>query len=222
MVKHISSLVLFNISPFSSPSQFATIETIVTSVSDEYPKYLRKHKPIFTLVCCVSFFILGFPMITEVCALLHSGFTVDTWAFSLHPLTLSLNTIFLHVKQSSGLQMSGAMIGTVGWVLLKGSCDRGQIQVSGDRRDDIAGWRLNRFCNIFCVCVCVCYRVGCTCSSWWTRLRPPIHWSSLLSLSWWGFRTSMVSTRGKAHSKATLGSACEVTAVIFSFHRQYL
>lgn len=78
MVKHISSLVLFNISPFSSPSQFATIETIVTSVSDEYPKYLRKHKPIFTLVCCVSFFILGFPMITEVCALLHSGFTVDT------------------------------------------------------------------------------------------------------------------------------------------------
>lgn len=155
MVKHISSLVLFNISPFSSPSQFATIETIVTSVSDEYPKYLRKHKPIFTLVCCVSFFILGFPMITEVCALLHSGFTVDTWAFSLHPLTLSLNTIFLHVKQSSGLQMSGAMIGTVGWVLLKGSCDRGQIQVSGDRRDDIAGWRLNRFCNIFCVCVCL-------------------------------------------------------------------
>lgn len=149
MVKHISSLVLFNISPFSSPSQFATIETIVTSVSDEYPKYLRKHKPIFTLVCCVSFFILGFPMITEVCALLHSGFTVDTWAFSLHPLTL----IFLHVKQSSGLQMSGAMIGTVGWVLLKGSCDRGQIQVSGDRRDDIAGWRLNRFCNIFCVCL---------------------------------------------------------------------
>lgn len=157
MVKHISSLVLFNIPPFSSPSQFATIETIVTSVSDEYPKYLRKHKPIFTLVCCVSFFILGFPMITEVCALLHSGFTVDTWAFSLHPLTLTLNTmpIFLHVKQSSGLQMSGAMIGTVGWVLWKGSCDRGQIQVSGDRRDDIAGWRLNRFCNIFCVCVCL-------------------------------------------------------------------
>lgn len=50
----------------SPPLQFATIETIVTSVSDEFPKYLRKHKPLFTLVCCVSFFILGFPMITEV------------------------------------------------------------------------------------------------------------------------------------------------------------
>lgn len=52
-----------------SPSffpQFATIETIVTSVSDEFPKYLRKHKALFTLACCISFFILGFPMITEV------------------------------------------------------------------------------------------------------------------------------------------------------------
>uniref|UniRef100_A0A8C9WQE7 Transporter n=1 Tax=Scleropages formosus TaxID=113540 RepID=A0A8C9WQE7_SCLFO len=46
-------------------TMFATIETIVTSVSDEFPKYLRKHKPIFTLVCCISFFLLGFPMITE-------------------------------------------------------------------------------------------------------------------------------------------------------------
>lgn len=51
---------------FSTSFQFATIETIVTSVSDEFPKYLRKHKPLFTLVCCASFFILGFPMITEV------------------------------------------------------------------------------------------------------------------------------------------------------------
>ncbi|KAF7652525.1 hypothetical protein LDENG_00095800 [Lucifuga dentata] len=61
-------------------TMFATIETIVTSVSDEYPKYLRKHKPVFTLACCVSFFILGFPMITE------SGMyvlqLVDTYAAS--------------------------------------------------------------------------------------------------------------------------------------------
>lgn len=46
--------------------QFATIETIVTSVSDEFPKYLRTHKPLFTLVCCLGFFIAGFPMITQV------------------------------------------------------------------------------------------------------------------------------------------------------------
>uniref|UniRef100_A0A6Q2XNP6 Transporter n=1 Tax=Esox lucius TaxID=8010 RepID=A0A6Q2XNP6_ESOLU len=47
-------------------TMFATIETIVTSVSDEFPKYLRKHKPLFTLICCACFFLLGFPMVTEV------------------------------------------------------------------------------------------------------------------------------------------------------------
>lgn len=62
----IFSSLLFHWLFFSTLFQFATIETIVTSVSDEFPKYLRKHKPLFTLVCCVSFFILGFPMITEV------------------------------------------------------------------------------------------------------------------------------------------------------------
>ncbi|XP_040183840.1 sodium- and chloride-dependent glycine transporter 2 [Rana temporaria] len=46
-------------------TMFATIETIVTSVSDEFPKYLRTHKPLFTLVCCIAFFIAGFPMITQ-------------------------------------------------------------------------------------------------------------------------------------------------------------
>uniref|UniRef100_A0A671VJ58 Transporter n=1 Tax=Sparus aurata TaxID=8175 RepID=A0A671VJ58_SPAAU len=39
-------------------TMFATIETIVTSVSDEFPKYLRKHKPLFTLVCCFLYVAL--------------------------------------------------------------------------------------------------------------------------------------------------------------------
>ncbi|XP_024236021.1 sodium- and chloride-dependent glycine transporter 2-like [Oncorhynchus tshawytscha] len=46
-------------------TMFATIETIVTSVSDEFPRYLRKYKALFTLGCCTSFYILGYPMITE-------------------------------------------------------------------------------------------------------------------------------------------------------------
>ncbi|KAI1889581.1 hypothetical protein AGOR_G00164390 [Albula goreensis] len=61
-------------------TMFATIETIVTSVSDEFPKYLRKHKPIFTLVCCISFFVLGFPMITE--SGMYMLQLVDTYAAS--------------------------------------------------------------------------------------------------------------------------------------------
>nr|XP_006642702.2 PREDICTED: sodium- and chloride-dependent glycine transporter 2 isoform X1 [Lepisosteus oculatus] len=61
-------------------TMFATIETIVTSVSDEFPKYLRTHKPIFTLVCCICFFVLGFPMITE--SGMYMLQLVDTYAAS--------------------------------------------------------------------------------------------------------------------------------------------
>ena len=60
--------------PSLASFQFATIETIVTSISDEFPKYLRTHKPVFTLGCCVCFFIMGFPMITQVRRLLGAGF----------------------------------------------------------------------------------------------------------------------------------------------------
>ncbi|XP_069382828.1 sodium- and chloride-dependent glycine transporter 2 isoform X1 [Paralichthys olivaceus] len=61
-------------------TMFATIETIITSVSDEFPKYLRKHKPLFTLVCCICFFFLGFPMITE--SGMYMLQLVDTYAAS--------------------------------------------------------------------------------------------------------------------------------------------
>ncbi|KAL2089069.1 hypothetical protein ACEWY4_015968 [Coilia grayii] len=61
-------------------TMFATIETIVTSVSDEFPRILRKHKPLFTLVCCLSFFVLGFPMITE--SGMYMLQLVDTFAAS--------------------------------------------------------------------------------------------------------------------------------------------
>ncbi|XP_077785141.1 sodium- and chloride-dependent glycine transporter 2 [Podarcis muralis] len=61
-------------------TMFATIETIVTSVSDEFPKYLRTHKPLFTLGCCVAFFIMGFPMITQ--GGMYMLQLVDTYAAS--------------------------------------------------------------------------------------------------------------------------------------------
>ncbi|XP_029438324.1 sodium- and chloride-dependent glycine transporter 2 [Rhinatrema bivittatum] len=61
-------------------TMFATIETIVTSVADEFPKYLRTHKPLFTLVCCVAFYIMGFPMITQ--GGIYMLQLVDTYAAS--------------------------------------------------------------------------------------------------------------------------------------------
>lgn len=80
------------LSPIPFP-QFATIETIVTSVSDEFPKYLRKHKALFTLACCISFFILGFPMITEV-------WRKHTSAFSLREIFLQLSGAVKKKKKS--------------------------------------------------------------------------------------------------------------------------
>lgn len=65
---HLGPLCVHWNEPFYFVLQFATIETIVTSVSDEFPKYLRTHKALFTLGCCVAFFIMGFPMITQVMA----------------------------------------------------------------------------------------------------------------------------------------------------------
>ncbi|XP_048340061.1 sodium- and chloride-dependent glycine transporter 2 isoform X2 [Sphaerodactylus townsendi] len=61
-------------------TMFATIETIVTSVADEFPKYLRTHKALFTLVCCICFFIMGFPMITQ--GGMYMLQLVDTYAAS--------------------------------------------------------------------------------------------------------------------------------------------
>lgn len=54
-------------------------------MSDEFPKYLRKHKALFTLACCISFFILGFPMITEV--------------WRKHTSTFSLREMFLQLSE---------------------------------------------------------------------------------------------------------------------------
>uniref|UniRef100_H3AZL2 Transporter n=2 Tax=Latimeria chalumnae TaxID=7897 RepID=H3AZL2_LATCH len=61
-------------------TMFATIETIVTSISDEFPKYLRTHKPFFTLGCCAVFFLMGFPMITQ--GGIYMLQLVDTYAAS--------------------------------------------------------------------------------------------------------------------------------------------
>ncbi|XP_069761032.1 sodium- and chloride-dependent glycine transporter 2 [Narcine bancroftii] len=61
-------------------TMFATIETIVTSVVDEFPGYLRPKKPLFTLVCCVFFFFMGIPMITQ--SGIYMLQLVDTYAAS--------------------------------------------------------------------------------------------------------------------------------------------
>lgn len=47
--------------------QFAMVECVVTGLSDEYPKYLRRYKPFFLIGACVFMFLLAIPMCAEVC-----------------------------------------------------------------------------------------------------------------------------------------------------------
>ncbi|XP_023674928.1 sodium- and chloride-dependent glycine transporter 2 isoform X1 [Paramormyrops kingsleyae] len=82
-------------------TMFATIETIVTSVSDEFPKYLRKHKTFFTLACCLSFFLLGFPMITE--SGMYMLQLVDTFAASYSLVIIAIFEL-IGVSYIYGLQ----------------------------------------------------------------------------------------------------------------------
>ncbi|KAJ7986197.1 hypothetical protein DPEC_G00348290 [Dallia pectoralis] len=82
-------------------TMFATIETIVTSVSDEFPKYLRKHKPLFTLICCACFFLLGFPMVTENGMYMLQ--LVDTYAASYSLVIIAIFEL-LGISYLYGLQ----------------------------------------------------------------------------------------------------------------------
>ena len=46
-------------------SQFALVETIITCLLDEFPK-LRKRKSWVVVVVCVTLFLLGIPLTTQV------------------------------------------------------------------------------------------------------------------------------------------------------------
>uniref|UniRef100_A0A8C8GE53 Transporter n=1 Tax=Oncorhynchus tshawytscha TaxID=74940 RepID=A0A8C8GE53_ONCTS len=81
-------------------TMFATIETIVTSVSDEFPQYLRKNKPLFTLICCACFFFLGFPMVTEV----QTFDLTDSPSFPSIPLFLGLQRFCEDIEMMIGFQ----------------------------------------------------------------------------------------------------------------------
>ncbi|XP_032833846.1 sodium- and chloride-dependent glycine transporter 2 [Petromyzon marinus] len=69
-------------------TMFATLETIVTSVADEFPKYLRAHKPLFTMCACIIMFILGFPMLTE--GGIYMLQLVDTYAASYSLIIIAI------------------------------------------------------------------------------------------------------------------------------------
>lgn len=64
-------------------SQFAFIEVVVSSMTDEYPKYLRQYKEIFILIMCAVAFLLGIPTVLQSGAYIVEIFNTQAGGLSL-------------------------------------------------------------------------------------------------------------------------------------------
>ncbi|XP_067663049.1 sodium-dependent proline transporter-like [Haliotis asinina] len=58
-------LFFFMLLTLGLDSQFAMMETLISGISDVFPRVLRKHKTPFTAFCCFIGFLLGLPQVTK-------------------------------------------------------------------------------------------------------------------------------------------------------------
>ncbi|BFZ15052.1 hypothetical protein BsWGS_18091 [Bradybaena similaris] len=65
-------LFFFMILTLGLDSQFAMMETVISALTDIFPRILRKRKTLFTLILCAVEFVLGIPLCT------HGGMQVLT------------------------------------------------------------------------------------------------------------------------------------------------
>ncbi|XP_059149600.1 LOW QUALITY PROTEIN: sodium-dependent proline transporter-like [Physella acuta] len=83
-------LFFFMLLTLGLDSQFGMYETVISGISDVFPKYLRKHKTTFTLVMCLIGFLLGIPQCT------HGGILVLTL---LNDYSGSYNLMFVALSE---------------------------------------------------------------------------------------------------------------------------
>lgn len=76
-------LFFFMLLTLGLDSQFAMVECVVTGLSDEYPKYLRKYKWLFLIAVCVLMFLLAIPMCAEGGMYLFNLFDAQSGGISL-------------------------------------------------------------------------------------------------------------------------------------------
>ena len=63
---HIFAILFFlMLIVLGTDSQFCTVEAFVTGIVDEYARYLRPRRKLFTLIVCSASFALGIPLIME-------------------------------------------------------------------------------------------------------------------------------------------------------------
>uniref|UniRef100_A0A8C9QVB0 Transporter n=1 Tax=Scleropages formosus TaxID=113540 RepID=A0A8C9QVB0_SCLFO len=60
-----SVLFFFMLLTLGLDSQFASIETITTSLQDSFPKVLKSRRTLLTVIICIVLFLLGLPCVTQ-------------------------------------------------------------------------------------------------------------------------------------------------------------
>ncbi|XP_029462565.1 sodium- and chloride-dependent neutral and basic amino acid transporter B(0+)-like [Rhinatrema bivittatum] len=60
-----SFLFFFMLLTLGLDSQFASVETITTTIQDAYPKLMKKMRGVITLGCCIILFLLGLVCVTQ-------------------------------------------------------------------------------------------------------------------------------------------------------------
>ncbi|XP_071088903.1 sodium- and chloride-dependent glycine transporter 2-like [Haliotis cracherodii] len=58
-------LFFFMLFTLGMDGQFTQVQTVVSGISDIFPRFLRHHKTAFTAFCCLICFLLGLPMVTK-------------------------------------------------------------------------------------------------------------------------------------------------------------
>lgn len=76
-------LFFFMLLTLGLDSQFAMVECVVTGLSDEYPKYLRRYKPVFLISVCVLMFLLAIPMCSQGGMYVFNLFDIQSGGISL-------------------------------------------------------------------------------------------------------------------------------------------
>ncbi|XP_074614472.1 sodium- and chloride-dependent glycine transporter 2-like [Acropora palmata] len=76
-------LFFFMLLTLGLDSQFAMVECVVTGLSDEYPKYLRRYKPFFLIGVCVLMFLLAIPMCSQGGMYVFNLFDMQSGGISL-------------------------------------------------------------------------------------------------------------------------------------------
>lgn len=61
----VAFLFFFMIFTLGLDSQFAMMETVISGLSDVFPRLLRRHKTLFTFAACMVGFVLGIPQVCK-------------------------------------------------------------------------------------------------------------------------------------------------------------